>query len=96
MMVRQYSEYLNELAISNSISFHVLVPGPVEGLSFIKASPTLLQITWSSPSVTNGVIQSYMVQVERYDGLVFSDNIDGEQTSVLIPNLSKKFFFLFK
>ena len=71
---------------------HVVVPGPVEGLSFIKISPTLLQITWSSPSVTNGVIQSYLVQVERYDGLVYSDSVEGEQTSVLVPNLSKKFY----
>jgi len=53
-------------------------------------SPTLLQITWSSPIEPNGVIQSYLVQVERYDGLVFSNNVDGEQTSALVPNLSKK------
>ena len=43
--------------------------------------------------MTNGVIQSYMVQVERYDGLVFSDIVNGDQTSVLVPNLSKKVFF---
>ena len=65
------------------------VPGLIERLLFIKISPTVLEITWNIPLVTNGVIQSYLLQVERYDGLVYSANVDGEQTAVLVPNLSK-------
>lgn len=65
------------------------VPGPIENLRFIKISTSVLQVQWNSPQVTNGVIQSYLVQVERYDGLIFSNSFEGQQTSALVPNLCK-------
>ena len=67
-----------------------LVPGPIENLRFIKISSSVLQVMWNSPRVTNGVIQSYLVQVERYDGLIFSNSFQGQQTSALVPNLCKQ------
>ena len=65
------------------------VPGPVTGLSFTKISATVLQISWSEPEPTNGVIQVYSVQVETITNSIFQANIPGDQNSILVPNLSE-------
>ena len=65
------------------------VPGPVAGLNFTKISATILQITWSEPVVTNGVIQLYSIQVESVMGSIFQRSVPGDQKSLLATNLSK-------
>ena len=85
---------------SLSVSLHVLVivyhylsiiivPGSVIGLSFTKVSATVLQISWSEPEVTNGVIQSYSIQVDNHIDTVFQESVPGNQKSILVTNLSK-------
>lgn len=44
---------------------------------------------WEVPPGTYGTVLLYLVLVERYDGLVFRENIEADQTTVLVPNLSK-------
>ena len=52
-------------------------------------SATVLQITWSSPQVTNGTIQTYSVLVEGPASSVFQEDVSGEQRTALVANLSK-------
>lgn len=56
---------------------------------FIKISPFVLQISWEAPQGAYGTIISYLVQVEKYDGLVYHEKVAAEQTTVLVSNLSK-------
>ena len=65
------------------------VPGPVTGLNFTKISATILQISWSEPVVTNGVILLYSIQVESVMGSIFQTSVSGDQKSLLTTNLSK-------
>lgn len=71
-----------------SLSLNI-VPGSVIGLNFTKVSATVLQISWSEPEVTNGVIQSYSIQVDNHIDTVFQESVPGNQKSVLVTNLSK-------
>ena len=66
-----------------------VVPGPVLGLRFTNISATVLQISWNSPEMTNGVIQLYSVTVETRTDSVFQRNVPGEQRTILVTNLSK-------
>ena len=67
------------------------VPGPVIGLTFTKISATILQISWTEPEVTNGVIQVYSLQVENFidTSTAFQATVPGSQKSVLVTDLSK-------
>ncbi len=67
----------------------IAVPGPVPVLLFTSISATVLQISWTSPEVTNGGIQLYSVLVKTRASSVFQANVPGEQRTVLVANLSK-------
>lgn len=77
------------MSLTLKYDFITVVPGPVSGLTFTKLSATVLQITWTSPEVTNGAIQVYSVLVEGLASSVFQQDVPGEQRTALVPNLSK-------
>jgi hypothetical protein len=57
------------------------------GLMFTSISATVLQVSWDSPEVSNGVIQLYSVVVEAHTGPVFQESVPGEQRTLLVTTL---------
>lgn len=66
-----------------------VVPGPVVGLRLTSISATILQVSWSTPEVTNGNIQAYSVMVNTQADLVFQQSVSRGQTTILVTSLGK-------
>ena len=58
------------------------------GLNFTKISATIIQVVWRRPQITNGDILSYSIIVTTSIGPVFQRTISGNQSNVLVTNLS--------
>jgi len=74
------------------IHFFVLVPGPVRNLTVTTLSSTLLQVSWATPEVTNGAVQSYSVIVQRQTlaaVTVFSASVLPGLQTIVVSGLSK-------
>ena len=54
------------------------------GLMFSSISATVLEITWTTPQVTNGVVLSYSVLIDTHADFFYQKNFTGDQRSVLV------------
>lgn len=72
----------------------IVVPGPIVGLRLTSISAAVLQVSWSSPEVTNGDIQMYAVMVKTQAGdLVFQQSVPRGLMTVLVTSLGKMVYY---
>ncbi len=62
--------------------------GPVSGLTITRVTMTTFNIIWTAPSIANGVIQYYVITVNKEgDHLMTEYNTTSEETSVTVNEL---------
>ena len=60
------------------------------GLDFTKISASIIQVVWSRPQITNGIIVSYSVIIKTNIETVFQRTVLGDQNNVLVTNLGEQ------
>ena len=75
------------------VRMYYLAPSSVQNALVTLVDSNLINITWSSPAIPNGIIQQYIVKRINSSG-VFYDTVSGNQHHILLSYFNDALVFI--
>ena len=72
--VRCHAAYIYKQLLNRGFPCFSSAPGPVASVGASPASATSVEISWTPPLITNGVLMSYHIEYQSANGSGISDN----------------------